>query len=231
MKKRTDQGLELLRKVVAATCLRRTKAKGVTTLKLTRKTERTERVEMDRGDRDLYEFFKRFSYQIANDKASLKANSPSSILVLISILRLICDHGKALLPKSALRAWENRDTSALTWESLKSNNKRCVVCSKGIEELNAEESITREFSCGDFLCESCEAASQGSFSQTSCPLCRTAMAELPLSGSNTRLSPNRTQIPSPTKGPWPPSAKVEALIRNIMNSQKGEKWGKESPKR
>ncbi|KAL6355680.1 hypothetical protein LRP88_11284 [Fusarium phalaenopsidis] len=126
VKQRKGQGLEMLRKVVAATCLRRTKADHAKMLNLPPKTEHVERVEMGRNDRRLYEFFKRFSYLTAGLDKTSKKRAATNILVLISMLRLICDHGEALLPDSALTAWRNRDENALTWEMLESTTKRVI---------------------------------------------------------------------------------------------------------
>ena len=54
--------LALLRAVVAATCLRRTKADHASTLNLPTKRERIESVEMTPEDRRLYDFLKRFAF-------------------------------------------------------------------------------------------------------------------------------------------------------------------------
>ncbi|RTE81243.1 hypothetical protein BHE90_004238 [Fusarium euwallaceae] len=129
VKQRKSQGLEMLRKVVAATCLRRTKADHAKMLNLPPKIEHVERIEMSRNDRQLYEFFKRFSYLTAGLDKTSKKRAATNILVLISMLRLICDHGEAMLPDSALTAWKNRDKNALTWEMLESTTKRIDLVS------------------------------------------------------------------------------------------------------
>ncbi|KAL2672526.1 hypothetical protein Neosp_013238 [[Neocosmospora] mangrovei] len=98
-------------------------------LNLPDKIPHTECVEMSRNDRQLYQFFKRFSYLTAGLDKTSKKKAATNILVLISMLRLICDHGEALLPDSALTAWRNRDENALTWEMLESTTKRVHVTS------------------------------------------------------------------------------------------------------
>ncbi|KAH7148333.1 SNF2 family N-terminal domain-containing protein [Dactylonectria macrodidyma] len=218
VKQKKDTGLAMLRKVVAATCLRRTKEDHAKMLDLPLKIESVEQVEMDRNDRRLYEFFKRFSYLTAGlDKTSRK-KAATNILVLISMLRLICDHGEALLPDSALTAWRNRDEKALTWEMLESTIKRCVSCDCQMEELGAAESVTEVLGCGHSLCGDCVAKLRGSASQLPCLKCRTTVS--PPVENDTSLPMSQTALTSPLRPRYPPSAKVEALLRNISERQK-----------
>ncbi|KAL4885942.1 SNF2 family N-terminal domain-containing protein [Aspergillus karnatakaensis] len=79
-------------------------------LDLPRKLEKIEYVSMGRDDRELYEFFNRFSF-----------SNTKSILVLISMLRLICDYGEVLLTERALKAWRERDEKLLSWGILEAN--------------------------------------------------------------------------------------------------------------
>ena len=143
------RSLNTLRKLVRATCLRRTKAHPhlASSLGFPSKTERIEAVELAPRERELYDFFKRRSFLlmdgINNPKADAAApkkargrrsrtvhtsSRPSeavtprkctaNIMVLILVLRMICDHGEALLPQVALKAWQNRDPGAVSWTSL-----------------------------------------------------------------------------------------------------------------
>jgi SWI/SNF-related matrix-associated actin-dependent regulator of chromatin subfamily A3 len=179
IKTKKKEGLRLLQRVVAATCLRRTKVDHASTLNLPQKTERVERVEMGRTDRRLYEFFKRFSYLTAGAEKNAKKKQATNILVLISMLRLICDNGEALLPESALTAWRCENVNALTLEMLESTIKRCVSCDLKIEELGTAESVTEGLQCGHIFCESCITKSQSSTSQPECPKCQTTGALSP----------------------------------------------------
>lgn len=219
MNEKKKEGLAFLRDVVSATCLRRTKADHALTLNLPRKIERIESVEMDRSTRELYEFFKRFSYEAASASRVKKKRSSGNILVLISMLRLICDHGEALLSEAAVTAWKQKDTKALTWEMLKSSTKRCISCDDEIEDLDMGDSPTEGLSCGHLVCETCETKSQGSSGQVSCPLCGTTAPSSPSKRDDSRLSPSKSAPASPKKRQWSPSAKVEALLRNISASQ------------
>lgn len=141
--------LNTLRKLVRATCLRRTKALPhlASSLGFPSKTERIETVELAPHERELYDFFKRRSFLLtdginnpkadavapkkARGRRSRTVQTPSgpseavtprkrtaNIMVLISVLRMICDHGEALLPKVALEAWQNRDPGVVSWTSL-----------------------------------------------------------------------------------------------------------------
>ncbi|KAJ6447271.1 metalloprotease protein [Purpureocillium lavendulum] len=199
IKEGRQEGFVMLRKVVSATCLRRTKAAYATMLNLPPKRELVERVTLGRKDRELYDFFKRFSYLTAGLDKTSRTKSAPYILVLISMLRLICDHGKALLPKSALAAWENRDESALTLEMLEANVKRCVSCSCEIEGLITAELNAEVLVCGHWLLALERPEVRGNYT--------------PPRSQISRAEPSRPRYPRSPK--VEPSPKVEALLRNI----------------
>lgn len=104
-------------------------------------------MELAPHERELYDFFKRRSFLLTDGIKNPKTDAeppkktrgqrsdtiqtpsgPSeavtprkctvNIMVLISVLRMICDHGEALLPRVALEAWRNRDPGAVSWTSL-----------------------------------------------------------------------------------------------------------------
>ncbi|KAF4452090.1 hypothetical protein F53441_5022 [Fusarium austroafricanum] len=228
IKKSRTKGFAVLRKVVAATCLRRTKAAYGHMLSLPPKTERVEVIEMDRNDRRLYEFFKRFSYLTAGLDKTSKKKPATNILVLISMLRLICNHGEALLPEAALKAWNERDSSNLTWEVLEANIKRCISCKFEVEELETSDSLTEELGCGHIICGSCTLKSQSSASLIPCPKCKSAANTTTLV---TRTNPSLSQaITQNAPKIYHPSAKVQALIRNINSRDKRAQSRMEQPK-
>ncbi len=211
---KTKGAFEFLRSVVAATCLRRIKEDHALGLNLPRKEERIERIDMDHDTRDLYEFFKRFSYE-AFTASRARTKSSGNILVLISILRLICDHGEALLSPAAVAAWKQRDTKLLTWRMFKDNTPRCISCDCESEELGGGGSL-QGWSCDHILCERCEIKSQDLNSQPSCPKCDVPEPISTLKRDGSRVSPSNSWPGSSTKThQWPPSPKVEALLRNI----------------
>jgi SWI/SNF-related matrix-associated actin-dependent regulator of chromatin subfamily A3 len=216
--------LPTLRRLVAATCLRRTKATHASALGLSRKTEQVELVEMSSNDRQLYEFFKRRSYLVAdlkNTANGLKRGSVRSAntLVLIGILRLICNHGQALLSESALKAWKSQDASLVSWEMLKSGVRRCDSCDLQIEEFNISESMVEVFACEHVVCESCASKIHSSDNSSSCPKCRKPPSKAP-SPALSKVEPE-----SSSKERYPPSAKVNALLRNLAKTHSAARFG------
>lgn len=223
-------GLLTLRKLVAATCLRRTKTSSFN-VGLPKKTELLELVELSASDRQLYEFFKRRSYLLANPKNTTysakdegkpkRASKNANLLVLIGMLRLICNHGEALLPRSAVQAWQSLDPSFITWELLESNVKRCGACGCEMDDLEpTRKQDTVELVCEHAICGDCVPNIQGN--SPSCLECR--------------KTPDKASRPSPTQPKlesdamdryYPPSAKVQALLGNIVKAQSGVVYGRE----
>ncbi|KAL4963434.1 SNF2 family N-terminal domain-containing protein [Aspergillus stella-maris] len=217
MQENRKNGIAMLQKVVAATCLRRTKNNHLAELDLPRKLERLEYVTMDRDDRELYEFFKRFSF-LTTKGGKTSQKEATNILALISMLRLICDHGEALLTDKAIKAWRERDEKLLSWGILKANVVQCVSCQSQVEGAIAGNFSIDELSCGHVLCDSCTTESQNCGYQSSCPGCSTtgvssvSFNDEPGSQRGSKHSIRRQ---------YPPSAKVEAVLHNISKSQEG----------
>ncbi|KAF3760335.1 hypothetical protein M406DRAFT_269047 [Cryphonectria parasitica EP155] len=217
-----EHSLHTLRKLVCATCLRRTKAHPylASTPKLPRKTEYVEIVELLPQEREFYEFFKRRSYLLASNdavpdpKATSKATnkrrkldasgsisgkqrrkSTGNIMILISVLRMICDHGQALLPRVALEAWQNHN------------------------ENRVQQADLTEFSCKKHVaCETCLKPADGA--ALACPVCSTGRLTSPLPGLGRGIG-----------SPQAPSSKVSALLRNIaaIHENKDPKDETQSP--
>ncbi|SPO07345.1 uncharacterized protein DNG_10039 [Cephalotrichum gorgonifer] len=147
--------LRTLKTLVRATCLRRTKALPAlaTALRLPRKTEHVVSVALSPNEREIYEFFKRRSYLLAAQPqksqprrrkrkgedsvvdASKSSKTAGNIIVLISVLRLVCDHGAELLPHAAREAWHNRETQAVNWAMLQTAARiaqSCLVCDRQV---------------------------------------------------------------------------------------------------
>ena len=222
------RGLPNLRKLVAATCLRRTKANHASTLGLTRKTELVELVELSPNDRQLYEFFKRRSYLIGGlgnainglnaGSGRATASKSANMLVLIGILRLICNHGEALLSDSPLKAWKNRDASSINWEMLESGVRSCSSCGTEIEDLDTSESTVGEFACRHVICDGCELKAQSSNNLFSCLKCIKPSSKAP----SPSPSPSQAESKPSLKERYPPSAKVKALLRNLAKAHSAE---------
>lgn len=232
-----EHSLRTLQKLVRATCLRRTKAQPhlASTLKLPRKIERLQTVELLPDEREMYEFFKRRSYLLAskdiepeptaatsaggkkrrrpNEKESksgkLRRKSTGNIVLLLSVLRLICNHGHVLLPRVALEVWQKRDEEKVTWNLLhlaSEDRPACFVCgvrnSDGIDEVGENGMV--DFSCKKHVaCETCLNLSEDT--RTVCPEC-----------SSPEIASLEADAQCTTDVQQPPSSKVSALLRNVV---------------
>ncbi|KAK5631046.1 hypothetical protein RRF57_006761 [Xylaria bambusicola] len=116
LQKLEHNALETLRCLVAATCLRRTKAHCDLAKPLPRKSEEVEDVSLLPSDQEIYDFLKRKIQRIVNpnfqnhDKFPSKQPKAVDILSIITSLRVVCDHVE-LLSQSAIDAWQRGDTS------------------------------------------------------------------------------------------------------------------------
>jgi SNF2 family DNA or RNA helicase len=111
------EGLRRLQKLVAATCLRRTKDSIVQTgtLLLPTRQDRVEYVDLGQEDRAMYDFFRDRAAAmlsglllLAEARRDEQPVSQGSPLRLINILRRICDHGEMLLPPADVRLYRDR---------------------------------------------------------------------------------------------------------------------------
>ncbi|KAK1765266.1 SNF2 family N-terminal domain-containing protein [Phialemonium atrogriseum] len=222
VKKRKDYAFKRLRQLVRATCLRRTKASTANTLKLPKKVEVNEVLDLDPGDRELYDFFKRRAATVARNMERLSSRNGNSkrpkplggwggwsgnILPLVGHLRRICDHGGDLLPAAALRAWRDKDIDSIDWQLMKMASQKCDLCETELEEGN-DVVVPVELVCGHIICASCRNVIEdmngiGS-SSASCPKCS-----------------GRSPLPAPSQGStveqYKPSVKIKALLRNLRN--------------
>ncbi|RYP52173.1 hypothetical protein DL768_002615 [Monosporascus sp. mg162] len=213
-------GFQKLKRLVQCTCLRRTKEKYAAALELPRKTEIVELVEMSDTDRELYEFFKRRSYLLADGKRLTQQNEGLSggnknILVLINVLRLICNHGEDLLPSAALRAWKNRDPSPIYLETLQHGMRKCSCCGRDIENNNGSEPAGTEFPCQHVICDTCNEIDQSDANVSesmTCPTC----------GPRRKASKD---LGKAARSKYNPSAKVKALMKNLLQDQQSGRPG------
>ena len=204
-----------LQTLVKATCLRRTKDMVKQSLDLPKRTERIESIKFGQRDRELYNFFKERTVAIASKEALRPAviSEPDEIkegnlLTMITFLRLICNHGKDLLPASALQIWDSGGNISIDWEIMQNRRNTCTLCNAYIEQpcLNSDEPST----CFD--CTQSEEEEAGN--------------EMKM---NSKLSsPFGRGPPSVREGLTAtyitPSAKVEALIRNLREEQYTEAY-------
>ncbi|KAK7731901.1 hypothetical protein SLS63_005199 [Diaporthe eres] len=239
--------LHTLRKLVRATCLRRTKAHPAlaSALQLPRKSERVEAVVLAEDERELYNFFKRRSYLLAGEAAAVEAKpgaSPSpaikprrrrkkptggnaprkttgNIMVLLFVLRIICDHGEALLPRAALDAWRSHDAAGVGWSLLETaadaTGPSCCVCGTAVggEEVERRERDVVDFACRrHVVCEACVGLEEDN-ARPACLACGLANG---VDGVPSSSSPSRA-----LDAEYRPSSKVAAMLRNVVATLRG----------
>ena len=208
--------LRRLQDLIRATCLRRTKRMLGSSCELPKRTERIEEVEFHDIDRDLHAFFQEKCAKIAEGISTTEQDLPeagrrkeSNLLSLINFLRLICNHGLQLLPRSALDAWNARDGTSINWQMMQSCRKKCCICESDINEVDSLASAGSELRCQHWICATCASQSESLYGEEgSCPKCATS--------PSSRDDPG---YPSPEATFIPLSAKIEALLRNLRTEQ------------
>lgn len=125
-------GIKRLRKLVAATCLRRTKSHIQDQLKLPVRVEKEHVVELDSGERSIYDFLKARASSLVVGKFTQRSQMDKArwgtMLSLIGFLRLICNHGEQLLPGIATGLYHSHTLSAVDF--------RCDTTNFELEGLN-----------------------------------------------------------------------------------------------
>ncbi|KAJ5192176.1 Helicase C-terminal [Penicillium cf. viridicatum] len=110
-------GIKRLKKLVAATCLRRTKSHVQGQLKLPLRVEKEHLVELDSGERSIYDFLKARASSLVVGKFTQRSQMDKArwgtMLSLIGFLRLICNHGEQLLPNIATELYHSQTLSAV----------------------------------------------------------------------------------------------------------------------
>ncbi|UPL01101.1 hypothetical protein LCI18_012035 [Fusarium solani-melongenae] len=200
-------GLPNLRILVQATCLRRTKHSINHSHKLPDRTEKIERVDLHPNDRELYKFFSAMATKIASgsleDKSNMRSrdkNGNKNILPIINFLRLICNHGEDLLPTYAVETWTQRQSGLVESQMEQFPRESCTLCHDKLDSP-----------AGSLFC-------------TLCLLKRRDSESVETIGSS-RFESRQGETPT---SPRRPSAKVEALIRNLGNEQVENQNGSEA---
>lgn len=227
IKNKKSYGLDRLRSLVKAICLRRTKDSVQNLVRLPQKEERDMVLSLTGEEKKLYEFFRVRAARAYDEMQKLKARravskaqkQPSAgrgnhILVMIGCLRLICDHGESLLPTNALKLWHNRGTQALILASTGSlaglDPQHCDVCASDLDRVGGDIFTINELECGHVLCEQCsvsEDLEEPQDSDIACPKC-----------SERSMPPSSSQY-GVGKGGKKPSVKVIALLENLRNER------------
>ncbi|KAJ3497109.1 hypothetical protein NLG97_g2147 [Lecanicillium saksenae] len=199
-----------LRHLIAATCLRRTKASCLQSLNLPSKREVVEYVDLNERERDIYTFFQRRSFLLAT--SSTRGSSPAkanNTLQLIGALRMICNHAEGLLPPVALEAWHNKDATGLSWGMLEANMKECSLCSANCGLGDGVQYLS--FACHHTICSDCMGSDEDleETSDKRCPMCEASVAKDSSSSKKARARSPATELVHS------PSTKVLALLRRI----------------
>ncbi|EHK18835.1 uncharacterized protein TRIVIDRAFT_193915 [Trichoderma virens Gv29-8] len=145
-------GLQRLRLLIKGTCLRRTKKLIKLSDQLPDPREQITWVELLPADRDLYTFFEKeaaniasgsYRYNIENSNSNDQKNN--NILKFINALRLICDHGEYLLPRSAVELWRTPGDNLIDWQKVQKFREAC----------NSRSAIGFHISCPQVMCRRC----------------------------------------------------------------------------
>ena len=156
IKKRQPESMQRLQDLVRATCLRRTKRSAAVSFELPKTVQKTELVKLVGEDQDLYDIFQQKTAEIAagmdkdkSERAKPRMARDGNMLALMNFLRLICDHGKDLLPFKALKICEGAGKlSSLDWAALRTLRKTCHVCGAEVEEVGSSPSDdSSRFTC------------------------------------------------------------------------------------
>jgi hypothetical protein len=168
-------------------------------------------LELDKETRSLYQFFTRqVSILAPSRKKALKekggAKSNGNILTLISILRLICNHGTDLLPEAALSAWNARKAALVDWDLLSKLANTCSTCGLALETIEDSGIHSSEFACGHTVCSKCETQEEHLGSVSDRKRCQKCGAKSSPSSNNIKDVPTTV---------YHPAVKVKALLQQL----------------
>lgn len=218
MEQRYERGIQNLKALVRATCIRRIKQKALSsgTLTLPNRSERIQEVNLHPDDQILYNSVKRRAQIIAakmdkepRNDSTIK-DKDNNVLVLLNSLRLICNHGQQLVPESWMRLMEKDPCSGQL-----SYDRECSACGG---EIDGSSCITVDH---DALCDNCATSEDG-----------TSRVQL-----NLDVSYRSTQLVSQPgrfggkRVAHKPSAKVLALLENLKREFSNSVFGCDRGKR
>ena len=196
-----------LRDLIHATCLRRTKATAGLATQLPVKSERVESIILDEEDRQIYTLFQKKAEDLATRPGSIRPSDQLSgrrILSLITILRRICDHGRYMVPQSAFDLLYGGSEKPAINSTSPDIIDSCSRCGADLENVLAENlSSPTENDRLCFACRMTEVMVEEEDSPT------------PIDCGDETPKPNKYSETLPDT--IPPSAKVKALLENILN--------------
>lgn len=154
---RHELGIQRLQELVRTTCLRRTKQQTLDSglLSLPHRTQKTCLVHLHPHDQTLYDSVKRVLQKTASGSDRPQRNDvlakakEKNVIVLLNVLRLICNHGEELVPQLAGSITGN--TSALSIDHIQRQINAAVCSSCGGESNGSGASTESQGS----LCVDC----------------------------------------------------------------------------
>ena len=198
-----DKGMDRLRILVSATCLRRNKE----CLGLLPRTNKIQPIVLDGREKQLYEICKKSTVEfieLAFD-ADEKPNNFATVIQLVLRLRQICDHGRQMLSKKTWKNIEDYISSQGSTTGLLSpvDTTLCGMCGRNTGSLNSL------LPCMHLACDSCSKEREVTISEgeSGCLTC----ADVDLQ----KLVDEPDESMDQTMCAYQPSSKVDALLRNI----------------
>ena len=223
IKEKRPNSFNTLANLIRATCLRRTKDMVQDSLKLPSKLQRTMETELHDSEKALYEFFKKRTVNVAaglvrQSNPEVSEGKSANTVTLLNFLRRICNGGEDLLPHSALEAWKSKSSDSVDWQMMRGSNQKCDSCASSIVEADSKSDDFTTLDCQHTICAPClmQADDTTADGVERCPKC-----------AATRASPGNESSCSEASILYP--AKIEALMRNLVDEQAAKQNGAEVP--
>ncbi|KAK0715223.1 SNF2 family N-terminal domain-containing protein [Lasiosphaeris hirsuta] len=209
-------GIRRLKDLVRATCLRRTKTSPAVHLDLLEPIRNIEYVNLSDEDQALYDFFRKKTADIAVNNHTAKhvrGNTAfeGNILSHMNVLRLICNHGKALLPPQALTAWLEGSSTETDLQIGAVFQADCSLCGVdiGAPDDNIPSFPSLAAGHGYSLCETCYSTNE-------------VFSESKSSATKKKKNKQGGERVASVMESSQPSAKVEALLKNLFKKQNAD---------
>jgi len=226
------KGFKRLKKIVAATSLRRTKTSVESELHLQPRTDLLHDVKLSESEQSVYDFFKTRAANLAliQDPSSINIAPKKSggILPIINALRCICNHGESLLASDAMRLWKNRDQLYFPEKHDHTDVGSCDNCQKLMSQLIFSDFSDHDFPCIHTICRECVVVmedDEAGADKILCPLCDASSSK-----DSDLEQPDALMENVDSRDPtYRPSSKVQALLSNLRAEQSSNSNGSEEP--
>jgi SNF2 family DNA or RNA helicase len=217
--KGTPNGLETLRKLVHATCLRRTKDSIHDELRLPSRTILDEAVQWTQQERSDCDVLKSRYASILHedDGINVSRRFTASIMRTIARLRQFCDHGLDLLPRKVHQLYDRFTTADKFSCNIFDALEACAVCQI---QIDIDSQNQNSLDCGHYLCSRCQ--KKTSDEETLIEIvCKIFDQDTAKSGSS---SPHPSmQLAAATSGSVP-SSKVQKLLQNLISERQSSSY-------